>query len=507
MQVKTMIYTAKRTLTLLTLGLVTLSSCGKDFLDREPSQIFSPEQIQKAATWNDNVGPGYLNSIIGAFYESNQTQDDRHNDFAQKALDINSDLLSGDMEMPTTSRGWFKDAASLQINPAISTTNYQMWTFNYRAIRAANSFFQSLGSDTDLSASIQGANRHAWGQAKVLRAAALLNLCHAYGKPYSEATKNTPTVPLYTLSNNIEQAGAPATLEQLYQQILADLRVGRQAMETAGDAARTNKSKIDATVATGFLARAYLDLGRYQEAYDEARKIIDAGKYPLISATEIDATGFNTVGISEVIWGVDITKETTGGLQSFWGHMDIYTYSYAWAGDSKVINERLQEQIPSYDLRAKWFNQEGQPTGKFYTALGKVLAGDRTWLNDIFFMRSAEFYLIASEAAARKGDATESKRILKALLKERTAAAQLATAESHVDGLTDTQLLDELYYQWRIELWGEGFSLQVLKRFQKPQIRTARSAQLTNQTIPYDDPRLVLEIPQRERSNNHSIRE
>ena len=77
----------------------------------------------------------------------------------------------------------------------------------------------------------------------------------------------------------------------------------------------------------------------------------------------------------------------------------------------------------------------------------------------------------------------------------------------HIDQLTDAQLLDEIYYQWRIELWGEGFALQVLKRFQKDQIRTTRSAQLTNQTIPYTDARLTLSIPQSELSNNTKARQ
>lgn len=439
----------KNSLVLLALGASLLSSCGKGFLEKEPSQIFSPGQIQKAAEWNDQVGVGYLNAVIATFYEPNQSQDNDHNDFAQKALDINTDLLSGDMEMPTTSRGWFKDAASLQINTTNSNTNSQIWNFSYRTVRAANSFFQGLGSDKELSSTISKANKAAWGQAKVLRAAALLNLAHVYAQPYSATTKSQRVLPLYTLERSLDAASGLATLEE----------------------------------------------------------VIDAGQYPLIPASEIDATGFRDVNTSEFIWGVDITKETTGGLQSFWGHMDIYTYSYAWAGDAKVINQLLQEQIPSYDVRAKWFDKRGYPTGKFYTTTKPALGADRQWLNDIIFMRTAELYLIASEAAARKGDASAAKTVLKALLKERTEPAKLAAAVDHIDQLTDAQLLNELYYQWRIELWGEGFALQVLKRFQKNQIRTTRSAQLTNQTIPYTDPRLTLSIPQSELSNNTKARQ
>ena len=64
------------------------------------------------------------------------------------------------------------------------------------------------------------------------------------------------------------------------------------------------------------------------------------------------------------------------------------------------------------------------------------MMSDRTWLSDIVFMRMAEMYLIASEAAARKGDNDSAKNILLKLLKERTDSSKFAEVEAEIKGLS-----------------------------------------------------------------------
>ena len=90
---------------------------------------------------------------------------------------------------------------------------------------------------------------------------------------------------------------------------------------------------------------------------------------------------------------------------------------------------------------------------------------DRTWLSDIVFMRMAEIYLIASEAAARNGDDASAKTILLKLLKERTAADKYSAVETAITALSHDELLEKIFYNWRVEMWGEGLALTVIKRF------------------------------------------
>ena len=55
-----------------------------------------------------------------------------------------------------------------------------------------------------------------------------------------------------------------------------------------------------------------------------------------MNATEI-LGGFNDVYTPGWMWGIDLTSDTGLGLVSWWGQMDVFTYSYAWAGDAKAI--------------------------------------------------------------------------------------------------------------------------------------------------------------------------
>src|SRR5690606_12200390 len=63
--------------------------------------------------------------------------------------------------------------------------------------------------------------------------------------------------------------------------------------------------------------------------------------------------GFNDVNTSSWMWGMDLTLANKLDLVSWWGHMDYFTYSYASAGDPKVMDADLYDQIRTGDLRKK----------------------------------------------------------------------------------------------------------------------------------------------------------
>lgn len=121
-------------------------------------------------------------------------------------------------------------------------------------------------------------------------------------------------------------------------------------------------------------------------------------------------------------------------------------------------------------------------------------------------MRMAEMYLIASEAAARKGDNDSAKNILLKLLKERTDSSKFAEVEAEIKGLSPEALLEKILYNWRVEMWGEGLSLSVIKRFKYDNKRSARNLYFKEEAIKWNDPRLTYEIPQNETINNTLIK-
>ena len=114
-------------------------------------------------------------------------------------------------------------------------------------------------------------------------------------------------------------------------------------------------------------------------------------------------------------------------------------------------------------------------------------------------MRIAEMYLLNAEASAKTGDEGNAITMLKVLLNERVEDA------SYVDALSGQALLDEIYLQTRIELWGEGKSYLAMKRNKATITRGPNHLSFPGQSFSYDDDRLTLEIPQLEIQNNPNI--
>jgi hypothetical protein len=74
--------------------------------------------------------------------------------------------------------------------------------------------------------------------------------------------------------------------------------------------------------------------------------VISTGGFKIMTAAEVTG-GFNNLGTSQWMWGVDITVDSKLNLISWWGQMDLYTYSYAWAGDIKGMDKALYDAIPA----------------------------------------------------------------------------------------------------------------------------------------------------------------
>ena len=68
-------------------------------------------------------------------------------------------------------------------------------------------------------------------------------------------------------------------------------------------------------------------------------------------------------------------------------------------------------------------------------------------------------------------------------------------------------LLDEIYLQTRVELWGEGKTYLALKRNQGSTTRGSNHLSNVGQTLQYNDEKLTFEIPEAEIQYNPFISE
>ena len=484
--------------TILATGLLTLG-CSKDYLETKPTEFISKEQIDDAADLNPDVLKASLRGIYATMYQMESGGTTSHDDFGHKGYDIYSDLLSSDMVLAGTTYGWYSAMARMTSTVDYTdTNNYKVWRFYYRIILSANSVIDGIGgNDAELETT---ALKQTMGQAKAARAFAYYYLANYFSEGYDPSE---PILPIYI---DTEAPNQPlSTTEDVYNLIIDDLT---EAVSLLEGFSRTAIHEINQDVARGLLAYAYAAMGKDEEAATVANKVITDGKYTLMNKEEVTG-GFNDVNTKGWMWGVDITLDNNLDLVSWWGQMDLFTYSYTWAGDPKVIDVDLYNAIPDNDVRkAQFEDQDGTednnvlyPTGKFY-APERIIGGQRSVTTDYVYMRVAEMYLLHAETAAKSGDEPAARASLQALLEERLDSASDA---AYVAQLAGQDLLDEIYLQTRIELWGEGKSYLAMKRNKATITRGANHLFNAGESINYDDSRLTFEIPQSEIQNNPNI--
>ncbi|MGI8634854.1 MAG: RagB/SusD family nutrient uptake outer membrane protein, partial [Segetibacter sp.] len=136
-----------------------------------------------------------------------------------------------------------------------------------------------------------------------------------------------------------------------------------------------------------------------------------------------------------------------------------------------------------------------QPRNKFFDP-NRVIGGQRTVTTDLVYMRSDEFYLMNAEAKARLGQDANARQTLSSYLAPRI------TDVSYINALSGQALMNEIFLQTRIELWGEGKIYLAMKRNKATIKRGANHLFEAGNSFSYNDDRLTFQIPQAEVLNN-----
>ncbi len=501
---------------LILAATLIFGSCSENYLQTDPAGSTITESQYANAL---NKLRGSLMGIYSLMYTYSG-----HDAFGIRSIDMYGDLLSGDMALTSKNYGWFYQDE--QQETRAERSGY-LWVLYYRMMYNINAYVDFVSTNYSVMDSVrvyglpnhdlyvitdQGDTTHLYtdADAEVLNYYAQALTIRAY--VYSALTRffcptmyhvykdqffitNYPAFPLYN-ETNYEEVQPMATLSDVYGQIEGDLKTAIdyfQAVE--GHYTRENKLETDINVARGILAYSYINKARLEKEYDEtlplvaepmtealkyAEDAINSGAYQIIPNSRLCATGFNNVDDASWMWGENVSVETSTGLGSFFGQVDIHSYSYAWAGDTKVIDKNLYDQIPSWDGRKYWFNDGSKnpsftlcPDGKFFSAASPTSTAadkiDREWLSDNVFMRIESIYLIAAEAAYYLQDLNKATDYLDAILSERlnledpNAATDYQNFKNEIS--TDRQkFFQELYRNWRLEMWGEGYGLQTFRR-------------------------------------------
>lgn len=479
-------------ITLLSAILIFAVGCNEDFLEKEPSAILTTAQLQDAASRNPDIVKGTVTGIYGTMVETGTGGTTGHDDFGHKAYDVFSDMLSSDMALSVSTYGWYRASITEMkcTQDFTYTDNYQVWRHYYRIVRSANSVIAQLGGN-DFTPELDE-NKYLMGQAKAMRAHSYFYLAQYFQKSYNPSEE---ILPMY---DDLEDLNGPkVTAGEVYTLVENDLM---DAISLLDGYSRPAKNEVNQDIAKAILAYVYGAMGRDSEAKTLAADVINTGAYTLMNSDEV-LGGFNNLATSGWMWGVDLNADTDLDLVSWWGQIDYFSYSYAGYGDAKAIDQGLFDAIPANDVRKGQFSSSGgytylMPLNKFYDENRVVRGNSTTVYADYVFMRIAEMYLLHAETSARSGDDGSARTSLKALLNQRIDDV------SYVDGLSGQALLDEIYLQTRIELWGEGKSYLAMKRNKATIVRGSNHLSFVGEPISYDDERLTFEIPESEIQNN-----
>lgn len=523
--------------------MLGLSACSEKFLEHElTGSSITQEEL-------DGLGNTMVERVRGLYALMFQYGGD-HQHFGQKSIDISTDIMSGDIALTNPGYGYWGGYA----NRTAYTSGSYIWSHHFLIIANANNivrYYNNLDrAEWTLTDSL------CYAETITLRAYSYFNIGHFFSpsplnkdpQEYSNlitcedaALRENPdaiinrhdyyvTCPIYrgeneeyNPENGLLYPKVLSGITDVYSFVLEDIDeaiVCFEKLEAQG-IRRETKLHVNKEVARIIGAYTALQLGRYHEnaefyqlAYDYVKPVVDAngGEFELLPYDEVLTTGFNEQNAKSWIWALDVTRENTTMLASFWGHMDIHTYSYAAAGGILGIDKKLYEEIPETDIRRRWFNTNSGynycPENKFYHGTldsrhdpiktGTLNGVDRNWLNDVVYMRIEEAFLLAAEAAYRKGDSQEAINILTQLENERNTNVVVAA----------DNLLNKLYFNWRVELWGEGRALLTFKRFGSDiadKLRGGNHYYLADKEMSYIDPEVTFTLPSSEFAYNNAL--
>ena len=468
------------------LGLLVLASCKKEYLETNPSADVTGEVVFETTQ-------GAQVALDGT-YRDLYTFNTNHDNFGQKAYEITSDLLGEDIVIHAQGYGWFN--SDYQYNSIQTATDNsrseRVWHYYYRTVDNANRIITAIDGATGT----QEEKDVIKGQALALRAYSYFYLINFFQQTY-KGNETKPGVPLYTAPTS---EGKPrGTVQDVYTQIVQDLKDAETLLTNKSTG---HKSHISAATAQGIMARVALQMEDYATAADYAKKARGT-ILPMSGAAYTQ--GFNSITNPEWLWGMEVNVEQATIYASYFSHMDNTANGYAGLGSYKKITKELYDQIPATDVRKAAFKAPGaagsQPD---LTILKFRKPNASSWNGDYLFMRAGEMYLIEAEASARVGNEGNALTVLNALIKTRNPEYNFAGSGS--------ALLNEILLQRRIELFGEGFRLNDIKRLHTGLIRTvgpgnhgAPNFDAVVYTLPDQSPRFLMRIPQSELNTNKTF--
>ena len=446
----------------------------------------------------------------------------RADDFGLLMLLFSSDVEGADIVIADSGYNHFSVCGEYSSRNANYWNPYLRYSYIYNEIAAANDFIVSIAEDAPQE------TRYLVAQAHAIRAYAYMLAAPAFQFSYA-SSKDKPCVPIVLPDTPDFTHNPRASVEEIYKQIMSDLDY---AVENLEGYKRSSKMNIDKQVALGLRARANLAMENWEEAAADAEAALEG--YEPASIEDVSKPYFYSISEPNWIWGYDMTTEVAKKYP--YATMDSWLRSFSGDGYAPAcqvtsrINTLLYDKIPASDVRKGWWVDEnlespliegllwdnGEPVAtaevddvkmeylpytnvKFGVDKIATIAND----NDFPLMRAEEMILIKAEALAKAGNEAGGKQALEDFVKTYRDPSYSADAAGR-------SFSDEVWFQRRLELWGEGFFLADRNRLEKPLVRF-HGGQAGNFPDKFrfnmaaNDGYLLMRFPQSEMNTNFDI--
>lgn len=486
-----MTHTMKKILfVVFALAVLTLGACSDiDNVHPEGGTLLASQLLESTAadpTRADAIYNGMYSKIgepRSVFGTSN-----RADDFGFIMSDFSNDIESGDIVLSDSGYNWFSVCGELSSRNANFANPYIRYACCYNEIAMAHDVMNAYPADTEDPAIIAKV-----AQAYAIRAYSYLKLAPYYQFSYEKAA-NEPCVPIVTLETEDFANNPRATVAEVYDLIIADLTY---AIEKLEGYVRPDKSKIDQQVAYGLRARAYLYMGKWAEAAADAEKAAEG--YTPASRAEVSKPAFYDISEHNWLWGYDMT--TTMANSFAYGTSTSWIRPFSGDGYAPAcqvyarMNDILYKRINEKDVRKGWWVDEnlyspllddltwgdlkGQEIAtkeikdiklvfQTYTNVKFGVNALGTTVNDEDWplMRVEEMILIQAEGYAKSGNEAKGREILENFVN----TYRYSDGSYKADG-AGRSFADEVWFQRRIELWGEGLANPDVRRLNKPMVR------------------------------------
>lgn len=468
------------------------------------------DQAANAPGSFDNFVDNLTGNLCGQFTYSGT--DHSVYDYGYPSFFLTRDVEGQDMVPVGTNNHydtWYENISRLTPGYAVCQLP---WTYYYGWIKNCNTVLKMAGA-VDYAVPEEDKAKGA-GLAYALRAMFYLDLCRMYAaEPYSQNHSALTTIKS-TESRTISEAqnSERMTWDEAFEFILKDLDAAEKLL---ADYSRSDKYTPDLSVIYGLKARTYLEKQDWANAEAYAKKAMSG--YTMMSQSEYlsHSSGFNTPNSSwmfavRFLSTDPVIQENDG--DSSWGSVMMLENGFeggyaAYYGGPNVIDRHLFESIPATDYRKKcWVDFKldklskadaldslkeytnypdrvyasgvtnasyglGGLSLKFRNAAGKENTKYDAWCVSVPLMRVEEMKLIEAEAAGMQ-DESRGIQLLTEFAKTRDPNYVYGSHNEAYGNASTSKFQNEIWWERRVELWGEGFSTFDIKRLNKGIIRS-----------------------------------